>query len=47
MDAVYIDPNLKFSDYVEGFNKADLPETAKLINELRVVIETDSNSNSI
>jgi hypothetical protein len=40
----YIDPNLTFSDYVEGFHKAGVPETAKLINELRVVIETESNS---
>ncbi len=42
--AHYIDPNLKFLDYVEGFRKAGVPETANLINELRVVIETESNS---
>ena len=34
----YIQPRLSFADYVEGFNKAGVPETAALIDKLRVLI---------
>lgn len=34
----YVAPELSFADYVEGFRRASVPETADLLEKLRVVI---------
>lgn len=38
----YIDPQLSFADYVEGFKKAGAPQTAELLEKLRVVITAEA-----
>ena len=38
----YIDPQLSFADYVEGFKKAGAPRTAELLEKLRVVITDEA-----
>ncbi|ESX70753.1 PIN domain-containing protein [Mesorhizobium sp. M0222] len=38
----YIEPKLSFADYVEGFRKAGVPQTADLLEKLRVVIAAEA-----
>lgn len=38
----YVQPQLSFNDYVEGFRKAGVPETAAILEKLRVVIDVGS-----
>lgn len=38
----YVQPRLLFGDYVDSFRKAGVPETAELLEKLRVIITSDA-----